>query len=195
MILISFFHSFLCPVWRNANVCHENGMYCPAVRARRAHSSQAAPILTVTPGGLNGGNREWIVNIALDTLIDQSVAQSVDGRQELAFSIDDPVDLLNVRGRQCSHLGHAENPGTTRSRGTLIGRNLHQSGQRQLICRLWQRHHTRRTPTHFLTITTAGTGPTTLRYGVAASGHPVLARASPNRRHRRLAEFRSAIPA
>jgi hypothetical protein len=136
-----------------------------------AHSSQAAPILTVTPGGLNAGNREWFVHIALDTTLPIGGQSSM--ATELAFSVDDPVDLLNVEVGDAA-IWDTPNPGNNPFTNTetdgiyisLIDDNSFAAYGSAIV--------TSNAPTHFLTITTAGAGLTTLRYGMAASGDPVL---------------------
>jgi hypothetical protein len=134
-----------------------------------AHCAQAAPILTVTPGGLNGGNREWIVKIALDTSLPFDGNSSM--ATELAFSIDDPVDLLSVVVGDAS-IWDTPNPGNNPfSDIEMDGIYISQIDDNSFAA-YGSAIVTNDVPTHFLTITTAGSGPTTLRYGTAASGHP-----------------------
>lgn len=143
---------------------------CTAVLcAVAAHTSVAAPILTVTPGGLNAGNREWIVTIALDTSLAPGGQSSMAA--ELAFSVDDPVDLLNVVVGDAA-IWDTPNPGFNPFTGEITDGIYISPINDNSFAAYGSAIVTNDVPTHFLTITTAGAGPTTLRYGVAASGHP-----------------------
>jgi hypothetical protein len=131
---------------------------------------QAAPILTVTPGGLSGGNRLWAVNIAPDPSLFSGGGGSLAA--ELAFSIDDPVDLLSVAIADPAAWPNA-NPGNNPFTGTVtFGTYIDLVGDRTFNA-YGSTFFTSSAPSHFLTITTAGSGATTLRFGVAASGNPV----------------------
>ena len=95
-------HFFFLSPRRNANVTVKclrmSSLCCVAV----AHAAQAGRRLTsVTPLGLNGGNRNWLARWARSIVFDKSATSADRGlggslAVELAFAIDDPVDLLGV---------------------------------------------------------------------------------------------------
>src|SRR5262245_19186202 len=72
--------------------------------ALAAHVVQAAPALSVVPLGPNPGNgtRDWLVKVAADPALFSDPPDNPDRglggsmALEMAFSVDDPVDLLNV---------------------------------------------------------------------------------------------------
>src|SRR5262245_9974308 len=64
-----------------------------------AHSSQAAPLVSVSPAGLSGGNREWLVSVTPDPILfSNHLPLGIGGSiaVELALSVDDPTELLSV---------------------------------------------------------------------------------------------------
>jgi len=134
-----------------------------------AQSSLAAPILTVTPGGLNAGNREWFVDIAADPSLFSGGGGSM--ANELAFSVDDPVDLLNVEVGDAA-IWDTPNPGNNPFTGTETDGIYIDFVNDNSFAAYGSAVVTSGDPTQFLKITTAGPGLTTLRYGTAASGDP-----------------------
>jgi len=144
----------------------KNLLIAASLCALVAHASQAAPILTVAPLGLNGSNnREWAVNIAPDVVPGSLAA-------ELAFAIDG-ANLLDVVVGNAAIWDTplpANNPFTgTPTEGIYIDlvndRSFSAYGSAIV---------TSTVPTQFLKITTAGAGLTTIRYGTAASGSATL---------------------
>jgi hypothetical protein len=128
-----------------------------------AQVAQAAPDLQVFPLGLNGSNnREWAVDIALDP-----IGGPTSVAVELAFAIDH-TDLVGVAVNTA--IWEAENPGNNPFTGTvtnglwldLIGDRTFGAFGSAIIATF--------DPTRLFTIETLGSGLTTVRYGVAASG-------------------------
>jgi hypothetical protein len=142
-----------------------------------ASTSLASPILTVTPGGLVGGNRQWAVDIAPDaSLFTNSGASGTPPNTlggslgaELAFSIDDPVDLLSVAIANPADWPNA-NPGNNPFTGGVTFGTYIDLVNDHTFNAYGSTFLTSASPSHFLTITTAGAGLTTLRFGTAASG-------------------------
>jgi hypothetical protein len=129
-----------------------------------AQSSQAAPTLSVEElGPTPGGDRLWIAQVTPDpSLLPSSLAV------ELAFAIDD-AELLSVDVQ--SSIWDTENPGFNPFTGTitdglwvdLIGdRTFGAFGSVVLNSP---------NPVELFLIETSGLGPTTIRFGTAASGH------------------------
>lgn len=130
-----------------------------------AQSSQAAPILSVFPLGLNGSNnREWAVNITPDpALLPGSLAV------ELAFAIDD-TELLDVDVNTAAW--DFENPGNNPFTGTVTdGLWLDLIGDRTFGA-FGSIVFAAPGPVRLFTIETLGGGDTSVRYGEAASGVP-----------------------
>jgi len=128
-----------------------------------AHSSQAAPILTVAPTGINGGNRVWDVKIAQDSIPGSLAA-------DLAFAIDG-ADLLSVVVGDAT-IWDIPLPGNNPYTGTVTeGIYIDMLNDRSFSA-YGSAIVTSTTPTHFLRITTAGLGVTSLRYGTIASPVP-----------------------
>jgi hypothetical protein len=128
-----------------------------------AHVSQAAPILTVAPTGIDSGNRVWDVKIAQDVVPGALAA-------ELAFAIDG-ADLLSVVVGDAT-IWDTPLPGNNPYTGTetegiyidLINDRSFAAYGSAIVNSM--------APTHFLRITTAGLGATSLRYGTIASPMP-----------------------
>ncbi|MGD9637325.1 MAG: hypothetical protein AB7G28_21895 [Pirellulales bacterium] len=140
-----------------------------------ANAVHAAPIMTVAPLGLNGGNREWLVSIAPDaSLFNNNPPNGVGGSLavELAFSIDDPTDLLSVAIADPASWPLA-NPGNNPYTGGITDGIYIDLINDRSFAAYGSTYFTTGTSKSFLKITTAGSGATTLRYGVAASGNPV----------------------
>ena len=141
-----------------------------------AQVAQAKPTLSVTPTGLNGGgNREWLVAIAPDPTMFTNPADNPDRglggsmAAELAFSIDNPTDLLNViigNPLDWDFPLPGNNPFTGGGTDGIYVDPINDNA----FAAYGSAFLTSADPSHFLRITTAGAGPTTVRYGVAASG-------------------------
>ncbi|MEX2093711.1 MAG: hypothetical protein WD971_13590 [Pirellulales bacterium] len=130
-----------------------------------AHTSQAAPILSVSPLGLNGSNnREWAVDITPDPgLLPGSMAV------ELAFAIDQ-TELLGVDVNTLAW--DTENPGNNPFTGTVTdGLWLDLIGDRTFGA-FGSVIFAAPGPVRLFTIETLGGGATIVRYGEAASGIP-----------------------
>lgn len=130
-----------------------------------AQSSQAAPILSVSPLGLNGSNnREWAVDVTPDaSLLPGSMAV------ELAFAIDS-TQLLGVDVNTA--IWDTETPGNNPFTGTVTdGLWLDLIGDRTFGA-FGSLVITTPGPQRLFTIETQGAGMTSVRYGEAASGVP-----------------------
>ena len=140
---------------------------CCAVSATCAH---AAPSLSVTPTGDNGaGDRAWLVEVTPDPVDVSNGSGSI--AVELAFAIDD-TDLLGVDVNTAAW--DHENPGSNPFTGTVTdGLWLDLIGDRTFGA-FGSINFSTADPVELFTIETAGLGRTTLRYGEAASGDPVL---------------------
>jgi hypothetical protein len=143
-----------------------------------ACTTYAAPILTVTPTGANAsGNREWLVEVTPDASLfhdppDDNPDRGLGGSiaVELAFAIDH-TDLLGVDVNTAAW--ENETPGNNPFTGTVTeGLWLDLIGDRTFGA-FGSIFFTSDDPMRLFTIETAGEGLTTLRSGVAASGHPV----------------------
>jgi hypothetical protein len=135
----------------------------------------AAPILSVTPGGLNGGDREWFVRIAPDaSLFANHPPNGIGGSlvAELAFAVENPVKLLSVAvvDRAAWPL---ENPGNNPYTNQVTFGTFIDLVNNRTFSAYLSAYLTSSSSTHLLTITTSGAGPTTLRYGRSASADPV----------------------
>jgi hypothetical protein len=141
-----------------------NKLACIALLcALTAHEAQAAPVLSVTPLGLNGSsNRDWAVDIAPDpAFLPGSMAV------ELAFAIDD-TELLGVDVNTLAW--DHENPGSNPFTGTVTdGLWLDLIGDRTFGA-FGSVVFNAPGPVRLFTIETLGGGDTTIRYGTAASG-------------------------
>lgn len=137
-----------------------------------AQSSQAAPTMSVVHTGLNAGNREWLVSITPDaSLFSDNPPNGVGGSVavELAFSIDNPTDLLSVVIADPVSWPNP-NPGNNPFTGGVFccGTYIDLAADNTFAA-YGSAYFTTGTPKSFLKITTAGSGPTTLRYGTNAS--------------------------
>ena len=143
-----------------------------------ACTTDAAPILSVTPSGLNaGGNREWLVEVTPDASLfhdppgdnpDRGLGGSI--AVELAFAIDH-TDLLGVDVNTVAW--ENETVGNNPFTGTVTdGLWLDLIGDRTFGA-FGSIFFTSDDPMRLFTIETAGAGLSAIRYGVAASGHPV----------------------
>jgi hypothetical protein len=146
------------------------------------HSSQAAPTMSVTPIGFNGGNREWFVNIAPDPALFANNPPNGFGGSlavELAFSIDDPVDLLSVVVADPVRWPYA-NPGNNPFTGGVTFGTYVNLATDNSFAAYGSTYFTSATPSHFLKITTAGAGLTTIRWLGAYGGNGRIAQAGQN---------------
>ena len=145
--------------------------------ALAARPSQAAPTLSVYPIGLNGGNREWYVDVVPDpSLFVNSGPSGIPPNTlggslavEIGFSIDAPVSLVSAMIDDIS-LWPAENFGESPFPfGEFPADGLTVQGNQLFVAQ----GSTFLTPTssnHFLKITTAGSGPTTIQWLGAYGG-------------------------
>ena len=142
-----------------------------------AHRSQAAPTMSVYPIGLNGGNREWFVDITPDPALfvmtgPTGVPPNTLGGSlavEIGFSIDAPVSLVtamidNVLLWPAENFGESPFPfGEAPADGLTIQGN-------QLFIAQGSDFLTATTSQHFLKIQTAGSGPTTIHWLARMAG-------------------------
>lgn len=147
-----------------------------------AQSSQAAPTMSVVPIGINAGNREWLVSIAPDaSLFSDHPPNGVGGSLavELAFTIDDPTELLSVVIADPISWPNA-NPGVSPWGGIFCcGTQLDLINDRAFTA-YGSTYFTSGAPSQFLKITTAGTGPTTVNWLGAYNGFGRIAQAGQN---------------
>jgi hypothetical protein len=133
-------------------------------------TASAAPILTVTPDGLTAGNRNWLVDISPDPSLFSGSPPGGSLAAELAFAFDAPTTLLSVVVADPVAWPNP-NPGNNPYTGTVtVGTYVDLVNSRTFDA-YGSSFFTSSAPTHFLKITTAGSGPATLRYGVATSGN------------------------
>lgn len=134
----------------------------------------AAPLLTVTPNGLDsGGHRLWLVDVAPDPALFSDTVEGFGGSMavELAFAIDH-TDLLGVDVNTTAWV--SENPGNNPFTGTVTdGLWLDLIGHRTFGA-FGSVIFTSDDPVRLFTIKTEGSGLTTIRYGSEASGDPIL---------------------
>lgn len=152
-----------------------------------AHTSQAAPILSVYPIGISGGNRDWFVDIIPDPALfvnsgPMGVPPNTIGGSlavEIGFSIDAPVSLVtamidNVFLWPAENFGNSPFPfGEAPADGLTIQGN-------QLFIAQGSDFLTATTSTHFLKIQTAGSGPTTIHWLGAYGGNGRIAQGGLN---------------
>lgn len=147
-----------------------------------AQISFAAPIMSVVPSGITGGNREWLVTIAPDAaLFTNNPPNGVGGSLavELAFTISDPTELLNVVVADTAAWPNA-NPGNSPWGGIFCcGTQLDLINDRAFTA-YGSAYLTSGAPTNFIKITTAGTGPTTVNWLGAYGGNGRIAQAGQN---------------
>jgi hypothetical protein len=146
-----------------------------------AQSSQAAPTMSVVHTGLNAGNREWLVSITPDaTLFDDNPPNGFGGSVavELAFTIDDPTELLSVVIADPISWPNA-NPGNSPWGGFCCGTQLDLVNDRAFTA-YGSAYFTTGTPKQFIKITTAGSGPSTLNWLGAYNGFGRMAQAGQN---------------
>lgn len=152
-----------------------------------AQSSQGAPILSVYPIGLNGGNREWFVDITPDPALfvnsgPMGMPPNTDGGSlavEIGFSIDAPVSLVTAMIDNMS-LWPAENFGNSPFPfGEAPADGLTIQGN-QLFIAQGSEFLTATSSPHFLKIVTAGVGPTTIQWLGAYGGNGRIAQAGTN---------------
>lgn len=135
--------------------------------ALAAQSSFAAPILTVDElGPTPGGNRLWIAQVAPDAaLLPGSMAV------ELAFAIDD-AELVDVDVN--SGVWDTANPGNNPFTGTVTdGLWVDMIGDRTFGA-FGSIVLNSAAPVDLFLFETSGLAPTTIRYGMAASGSATL---------------------
>jgi hypothetical protein len=130
-----------------------------------AQVSFAAPILTVSPGPLSGGNRPWYVDITPDAgLLPGSMAV------ELAFAVD-VAELLGVDVNAVAW--DHENPGHNPFTGTITdGLWLDLIGDRTFGA-FGSVVFNSPGPKRLFTINTSADLSAAVRFGTAASGDPV----------------------
>ncbi len=147
-----------------------------------AQAAQAAPTLSVVPIGLNGGNREWFVNIAPDpALFSNNPPNGIGGSLalEIGFTIDSPVHLLSATiadtvAWPMENFGNSPFPfGGPPADGLTI------LGDRMFVAQ-GSTYFTSATPTHLIKFTTSGSGPTTVRWLGAYGGNGRIAQAGQN---------------
>ena len=152
-----------------------------------AHSSQAAPTMSVYPTGLNGGNREWFVDIAPDVSLfansgPMGVPPNTVGGSlavEIGFSIDAPVSLVTAMIADIG-LWPFENYGESPFPfGEFPADGLTVQGN-QLFVAQGSTFLTATSSNHFLKITTAGSGPTTIHWLGAYGGNGRIAQGGEN---------------
>jgi hypothetical protein len=142
--------------------------------ALAAQSSFAAPILTVKPNGLSGGNRQWLVEITPDeSLFSDNPPQGFGGSVavELAFAVDDAELLgVDVNTSAWDTETSGDNPFTgTETDGLWLDLiEDHTFGAFGSI------YFTSGDPVRLFTIETSADIPASVRFGTAASGDPVL---------------------
>jgi len=147
-----------------------------------AQVSFAAPLVNVAPVGIVGGNRDWLVTIAPDpALFSNNPPNGVGGSLavELAFSIDDPTDLLSVAIADPSAWPNA-NPGNNPYTGGITNGIYIDLLNDRSFAAYGSTYLTSEAPTEFLKITTAGTGPTTVNWLGAYGGKGRIAQAGQN---------------
>lgn len=139
-----------------------------------AQPAFAAPILTVTPGPLSGGNRPWYVDITPDgSLFSNNPPNGVGGSMavELAFAVD-VAELLNVNVNSAAW--DLENPANNPFTGTVTeGLWLDTIGDRAFGA-FGSVYFTSATPQRLFTINTSAELSAAVRYGTAASGSATL---------------------
>jgi hypothetical protein len=137
--------------------------------ALAAQAVDASPILTVAPSGISGGNRLWAVNISPDASLFGGSPPGGSLAVELAFSVDDPVDLLGVVNATPA-IWDTATPGNNPFTNTITTGLYVNLINDQTFGAFGSTFLTSPSPVQLFTITTMGTGSTTLRYGTAASG-------------------------
>jgi hypothetical protein len=152
-----------------------------------AQVTHAAPILSVYPTGLNGGNRGWFVDIMPDPALfvnsgPMGVPPNTLGGSlavEIGFSIDAPVSLVtamidNIALWPAENFGESPFPfGEAPADGLTIQGN-------QLFIAQGSEFLTATSSKHFLKITTAGSGPTTIHWLGAYGGNGRIAQGGLN---------------
>jgi PEP-CTERM motif len=146
-----------------------------------AQGAQAQPTLSVYPIGVNGGNREWFVDITPDPALfvnsgPMGVPPNTIGGAlgvEIGFSIDAPVSLVtamidNISLWPAELFGNSPFPfGGPPADGLTIQGN-------QLFVAQGSDFLTATSSKHFLKIQTAGSGPTTIRWLGAYDGKGLI---------------------
>jgi len=139
-----------------------------------AQAAQAAPVLTVTPGGLVAGNRQWDVSITPDAALFSNTGPSGIPPNTVGGSLATELAFVVNTGNLVSVVANAvnwpsPNPGSNPFTNTVtIG--TYQAGNNSFTA-YGSDFFTSATPHQYLTITTLGSGLTTLSYGTAASGN------------------------
>lgn len=137
-----------------------------------AQSAFAAPILTVTPDGLSGGNRQWLVDIAPDpSLFSGGPPPGGALAVELAFAIDD-AELLGIDVN--TTVWDAENNGNNPFTGTITEGLWLDMIDDEAFGAFGSVILTSAEAVRLFTIETSADTPASVRYGTAASGDPVL---------------------
>jgi hypothetical protein len=140
-----------------------------------APAAHAAPIFSVTPGGLSGGNRQWNVTISPDASLFGGSPPGGSIAVEMAFSIS-PGSLLSIVKNATNF--PSDIPGTAIA-GYPTGPGVQMSGNKA-VAFLGSDFFTTATPKQFVTIATAGSGLTTLNWLGAYSGKGRIAQAGQN---------------
>jgi hypothetical protein len=150
--------------------------------ALTAHGAMASgPTMSVTPSGIVGGNRQWLVNITPDAaLFSNNPPNGVGGSlaAELGFTIG-PGTLLGVVKNATNW--PFDNPGNSPFGPPINGVQFGEvmSGNNSFTA-LGSNYFTTSAPESFVTITTAGTGLTTVSWLGAYSGKGRIAQGGVN---------------
>jgi hypothetical protein len=130
---------------------------------------QAAPGFTVTPGGIVGGNRQWLVSVTPDAALctHQGPPNGTSGSlaTEIGFKIA-PGNLLSITKNATNFPN--DNSGNAIGAGYPTGPGATMLGNK-VVAFLGSDFFTTATPKELVTIVTAGSGPTTLSWLGACS--------------------------
>jgi len=155
------------------------------VVALSAAAAQADPLLQVTYEGVNGsGNNTWLIAVAPDSafFVDTTSGFGSSLAVELAFAVDGSTILSTVENDIDWDF---DNPGNNPFTGTVTdGMWINNPTNDRAFGAFGSRVFTTGDPVALFSMETLGSELTTVRYGVAASGHPrngsVIAQAGQN---------------
>jgi hypothetical protein len=146
-----------------------------------APAVQASPIFSVSPIGLVGGNRQWNVAVTPDASLFSGSPPHGSVGVEMGFSIS-PGSLVSVVKNATNFPN--DNPGTPLGPGYPPNTKTTNFGVQILgnnaVANLGSDLFTTATPQQFVTITTLGSGPTTISWLGAYSGDGRIAQAGQN---------------
>jgi hypothetical protein len=153
-----------------------SGICFAVLGAFAAQAAFAAPILTVAPGGISGGNRQWLISITPDATLFTNSGPSGTPPNTVGGSLSAELGFTVSPGSLISAVKNAanfpvDNPGNSPFPPPINGVQFGVvSSGNNVFAALGSGFFSTATPKQFLTISTVGSGATTLSWSGAYNG-------------------------